>query len=727
MQRLAQIFTGRHRIPAVAAVSALIGLVAAGWSTGVISFVPLKFYPGGGAISAASAQVMIDSGPSSMVHQRTYALPAVTRRGEWLAHIATSDPAVAKVAKRAGISASDIAATTRLTANVPVALSQPSSEQRASDIRFAGRPYRIEVQARQMSPVLDVYAQASSTELAERLADDTIAVLREEIAALEKTSGPGADWMILRPMGPARGGVVNGGLMTAMAVLTFTLFAALSALLLLRLTRGPESSVPASPRSGLDNWPHTTRMVPWLFAGFLALLWLLPFNEIELTMRLPIDLKLDRLVLPFLAIAWLLALAVGGRVAPRLRWTWIHAGIGGFLVVSFLSVILNTRELNQALELEESLKRLPLLLAYSFLFLVAATAIRRQEVRAFMTYTLGLSVVCAIGVLWEYRFKVNPFFTITAKLLPGFFSLGDAKTLAVDDIGRRLVRGPAALPLEAVAMMSMGLPIALVRCLQSDEWRARLKYGLGACLLLAAMFATYRKSALLAPFSVIATLAYFRRRELLKLSPLALLLIVLVHILAPGAIGGTTNQFDPGRLGVTTVSDRTADYDAIRPELWTHMLFGRGSGSYDHVTYRILDSEFLHRLIEMGVLGLIAYLLMPISVLLAARKTIALRDPRTAPWALAGAAAAVSYLVVSALFDVLSFPHPTYIFLYLAGLVSVVIQPDEDEPQPAPVRVVAAPARRPVARPPVVEWTSPPSAPSTPARPPVPAPPPLPR
>ena len=65
-----------------------------------------------------------------------------------------------------------------------------------------------------------------------------------------------------------------------------------------------------------------------------------------------------------------------------------------------------------------------------------------------------------------------------------------------------------------------------MRLTQSDEWRDRLIYGFVACLLFAAAFATFRKSALLAPLSVIATIAFFRRRELLRLAPLALVLVV---------------------------------------------------------------------------------------------------------------------------------------------------------------------------------------------------------
>ena len=64
------------------------------------------------------------------------------------------------------------------------------------------------------------------------------------------------------------------------------------------------------------DWPRTTRVMPWLIAGFTVLLWLVPFNVIQLSVSLPFDLKLDRLVLPFVFGLWLLTLASGGRAAP---------------------------------------------------------------------------------------------------------------------------------------------------------------------------------------------------------------------------------------------------------------------------------------------------------------------------------------------------------------------------------------------------------------------------
>ena len=243
-------------------------------------------------------------------------------------------------------------------------------------------------------------------------------------------------------------------------------------------------------------------------------------------------------------------------------------------------------------------------------------------------------------------------------------------------------------------MLSMALPIALVWLMQSKTRGRRVLYGLATCLLLAAIMATFRKSAILIPVAVIGTLAYFRRRELLRAAPLALVLVVMIHVVSPGALGSTTEQFRASRLGVATVSDRAVDYDAIRPELWTHLALGRGWGSYDFVNYRVLDSEILQRLIEMGVIGLLLYLLMPISVVYFARRTINLRGERGA-LALVGAAAAIAFMFASMLFDVLSFPHVTYIFLYMGGLVSVVIgarNPGPTAPEPAE----SLPAHRPL-------------------------------
>ena len=182
---------------------------------------------------------------------------------------------------------------------------------------------------------------------------------------------------------------------------------------------------------------------------------------------------------------------------------------------------------------------------------------------------------------------------------------------------------------------------------------------------------------------MIVTLAYFRRRELLKLAPLGLVLLVLVSVVSPGAIGSTIAQFTrPDAADVPTVSDRASDYDAVRPDVFSHIAFGRGLGTYNHVDYRILDSEVLHTTIETGLIGLLTYFLIPVSLLLSVRKLIR----RRTEWSsigLIGAACAVAFLVVSFLFDVMSFPHAGYIFLYVAALTTIALKAAPEDEMPA--------------------------------------------
>jgi hypothetical protein len=428
------------------------------------------------------------------------------------------------------------------------------------------------------------------------------------------------------------------------------------------------------------DWPNTTRVLPWMIAGFIAVLWLVPFDAIELNASMPVDMKLDRLLLPFLVVMWVLAFAVGGAARPRLRFTWVHAGVGLFVTVACLSVVFNAADLNRTLELDQSLKALPLLLAYLTLFLIVASSVRRTEVRPFLKYTLVLAVICAVGTIWEYRFQFNFFYELSDKLLPGFFNVGAAESSGVDSLGRRVIRGPAGHPLETVAMLAMALPIALAYAVHANDRRGRMLYGVAAGLLMAAMLTTDRKSALLVPLSVVLVVAYFRRRELLRLAPLAVPMLIVIQFVSPGALATVAHQFKPDSLGANTVSDRAADYDAVRPDLWTHFAFGRGWGSYQPPTHRVLDSEILARVVETGVVGLAAYALMMLCVVAAARAMIRKRHPTWAPIALAGAGAAVAFLVVSTLFDAMAFPHAPYIFLTSAAMLAAVLRPSEPEP-----------------------------------------------
>jgi hypothetical protein len=690
-------YARRSRLLAILVISVLVGICAAMINGGQLRMgLPPKLGHGDLETSVAVTHVLVDvPGPGPSLFQKRSLpqhLQGMIKHTELLGQALVSRDVLDRIATLGGVEPDQLSGLARTTANIPLTLSEPVSARRASDIRDSEAPYRIEVEGRPTSPVLDVYAQAPSPAQAERIANAAVTGLQQYVDALAVPTGkPASRYIRLRQLGLARGAVANGGTPKIIALLTFlTAFGIALAVLLAGFLRHERRRLSAlieleeaqePPEPAVDNWPRTSRGLPWMLAAFLALLWLLPFNTTSLNVSAPIELRLDRLILPFIIGLWVLAVAAGGRTAPRLRWSRVHLALCVLTAVGFVSVVLNARYLNHSLEVDLAVKKLPLLVSYVLLFMVVASAVRRAEVNAFLSYTLVLAVLTALGMIIEYRFKQNLFYAWTDKLLPGFFTVGGQLDAgAVDDIGRRLVRGPTEAPLEAVTMLTMALPIALVRLMAPGTAAKKLMYAAAVCVIVAATFATYRKSALLAPVSVILTLAYFRRRELLKLAPLGLVLLVLVSVVSPGAIGSTISQFTrPDAADVPTVSDRASDYDAVRPDVFSHIAFGRGLGTYNHVDYRILDSEVLHTTIETGLIGLLAYLLIPVSVLLSVRKRIRRREDQWSSVALIGAACAVAFLVVSFLFDVMSFPHAGYIFLYIAALVTIVLKASPEQ------------------------------------------------
>ena len=426
---------GGRRLAVVLLVSTVVGLLAAAINMGAISVPTSDRASTDLHVAAATSHVMLDMPDRSIVDRRAQAqeLPTLIKRAELMGRAMLTPPVLADIGKRAGLPADAISGIARTTASVPIALTEPGSEQRADEIVEAKAPYRLEIQARPTSPILDVYALAPSVDEAIRLANAATLGLRDYLESLARRQDFPADQLVeLRQLGPARGASINGKTPVLITVLSFFTGFGLTCLTLLGLmrlmaSRGKARIWAATPRDtsespgphareavkrvvgDSDDWPHTPRVLPWMLAAFIALLWLVPFNSIQLNASLPIDMKLDRLMLPFIIGTWILSMAVGGRSAPKLRLTWIHVALLGFLTCAIVSVVLDAPLLSNTLEFEISLKKLPLLLSYVTVFLMFASVVRRSEVAAFLKYTLGLGIVCALGIVYEYRFKQNLF------------------------------------------------------------------------------------------------------------------------------------------------------------------------------------------------------------------------------------------------------------------------------------------------------------------------------
>jgi O-antigen ligase len=362
-----------------------------------------------------------------------------------------------------------------------------------------------------------------------------------------------------------------------------------------------------------------------------------------------------------------------------------------FTFVALISVAVNLETLVRLDLLGLSAKKLALFFSWVLFFFMVVTTVRPSEVRNFGKLIVGLATLSAVGVLVEYRFEYNAFWTWARDLIPLFQISDEVRYVSIDSMGRRVITGPTSHPLAIVTLLSLAVPFALSELLDSRERRQKVLYSVALVILIAGTFATARKTTAFVPVGTLLVFIAYRPRQMLRLSPLLLILIPAIHVLAPEAMGSVRNQLFPERgfLNQNSVSDRTADYEAVNPDIRSHMAFGKGFGAYDHEVFRLLDNQYLGLLVETGFVGLAAYLLLILAVPWISHRVIRFGAPSRAPPALAASAAAVAFGIANALFDALAFMHAPYAFIFISGLAAVLAS----EPLPARAASRVRPAR----------------------------------
>jgi len=435
-------------------------------------------------------------------------------------------------------------------------------------------------------------------------------------------------------------------------------------------TRRARERALVRPASQTADWPHTTRLLPWALFSFVAMLWVVPFDSVKLPIGGPVDATLDRPMLVLLAGVWLLSVRAVRHRWP-LRLSAIHWAFAAFTAIAALSIVVQNETLVRLGEMDLATKQLALLVSYVVFFVLAASIIRASEVTKMLKAMLVLACITAVAVVVEYRLGINPFHDWIGPLFPGYVrpeGIG-----GVDSIGRQQIFGPGVHPLVAAVMFSMTLPFAFAWLLEAKERRQRLLYGLAVVLLIAGAVATQKKTAMVGPLVCILVLLAYRPRQMLRLTPLALVLVVVVHATAPGALGGVIDQFSPGSVNkVNTTQDRVSDYQAVTPDLAEHPLLGRGYGSYDQKHHRILDNLYLTLAIGVGLLGVLAYLSILVTTFIEANRVARSGDPDRGPPAMAASASICVALVSGALLDFLSFPQLPYLLCFVAAIVFVL-------------------------------------------------------
>jgi O-antigen ligase len=686
----------RRPLAALVTLAALAALFA-GYKP---SLSPLGLHPRGVQLASAHAQVLVDSSESEVADIQQITEFRATLAAELALNYTLylqSDTATGTLGRDIGLGDRHVAASgpyTLLLGRTNYAPTRPAPPQPQT----VDHSYRLLVDVDGARPMIDLYAQTPTVRSAVALVNAARAVLQRYVAQQQAGHPLAAGAaVVLRPLGPPVAGIVDPGVRWQLMAFAFMLVLLVGgSLLWARRHRRGQLLCDAAATAKLDRlddppgaeedaWPHTKRVLPWGLAGFVTMLFVVPFDAIDLPVHLPVNSTLDRPVVIALALLWFCSLAlVSGAARPRLKLTPVHWMLLAFLAVALLSVALNGSALANMDEVSLVVKKLALLVSYILFFFIVASVLRPREVPRFAALMVTLGVVVAVGTIVEYRFHFNPFYELWGKILPVTKPTGFD---TVDSIGRLEVYGPTLQPLELAAMLAMMLPFAIIGALDSPTKRRRVLYVIAVALLLAGGVATARKTSLVVPLAVAVVMIAYRPRAVGGLVvKLGVVLLILVHFAAPSALGSVISQLEPGHVNTAlTTTDRTARYDAVTPDILRHPLIGRGYESYAPQKYRILDNEYLGLLITVGLLGALCYLGVFIAMLAAAHRTIRGPDPRRSALALAAFATVAAIMIASALFDVLSFPHVPYLLLFVAAMILALREPS---PATEPARIL---------------------------------------
>ena len=407
-----------------------------------------------------------------------------------------------------------------------------------------------------------------------------------------------------------------------------------------------------------------------LYVLFVAAVVLVP-AQYRLGARLPIDMRVDRLVLLMLLAGWAFGLfqtlpEILTPEAKRLR-----APLLGLLGVAALSLILNAPRGMSEGYLAADVKGLLLLGVFLATYFLTLKVVGRDDAERVAALAVVTGVAAACIAIVERFAGFNPV-AVTLLTLPG---VDRARPDMVLERGMQLrVMGTGEHPIAFGALMAMLLPLAVYFALSARGAR-RLAYTGAAAAIAVAMLLSVSRSALLAgsvAFLVLLAVWPLQRRRLLSL---AMALLLLVTVAAPGLLGTLGKTMRPGWIvqqEKASPSSRMEDYPRVAAIVPRQPLFGLGWGAFDAARYFYLDNQVLKTLLEVGIAGL------ALAALFYARVTGMLwRAAResTAPLSLEGAllAAIAAFGVLSLLFDTFGFSQLVYVFFIFAALSVVLV------------------------------------------------------
>jgi hypothetical protein len=171
--------------------------------------------------SSATTTVFVDT-QSSVLGNITQSFEPLQVRATAYANFMASPTVLNLIGRQVGISGYQIYAAGPIDPNVPRIVQEPTAVQRNVEITGETTPYRLNFNNDPNLPTIGIYAQAPTTKMSIELANAAAASLARYVSNVQTTNRtPLQSQVVVRQLGPATGGVVDGGISKTLASIAF--------------------------------------------------------------------------------------------------------------------------------------------------------------------------------------------------------------------------------------------------------------------------------------------------------------------------------------------------------------------------------------------------------------------------------------------------------------------------------------------------------------------------
>lgn len=409
------------------------------------------------------------------------------------------------------------------------------------------------------------------------------------------------------------------------------------------------------------NWANTV-------CFYAAILLLIPVSPYKLLSGLPVDVEFNRVAAVIVLSFWSIGLLVDPKM--RLRRTHFELPLLAFSSVILLSVILNPDAIANYVQFIITGKLIIRFASFIIMLYFVATVLRdNKQADRVLKFLTVIAAIISVGGILERLTGYNFFFHLDS-YIPYLYA--DPHSIEGEFRGG-VVRVSSSIdhPIALSVVLAMLLPITVHYILESKQTVNKAFYILTAGLSIVTMFLTVSATALVALMTLVGWLMMrnFRYAMLLVLV-LAFGLTVVANAF-PGTVDALLGRLSPDYLIQKEIHNETGGRFSDYPKIWKEFRYkpwlGHGFGTFINDKFFYLDNQYLKFAYEIGLLGLMAFFWLCMSVINRFLKASRyLRDRGSI--LLAIMTSLLVYMVTCLTFDTFGFAQVTQLFFILMAI-----------------------------------------------------------